>query len=330
MLLFWNWLRKSIYLVKLNPGVAARFLLPVAMETGPVQVEPLTGMQSRGEGLWMRSGGEKRISHYYREFVETLLLRRDLCSVNDKNKRTLCLTWTAGREGGYTRSFSDGDESVGEQRWCLWTLRGGTFVFTLTVRGVLSAAVFCVKLTDFYFLFFSRASCSMDRRRWRQNTCENQSVSRRKEEHPWKMMHHGFWSSKLWEWQHREAAETRRWRGAPLSSRGCLTPLFVDDTRTWRTWGTGRRCVLWCFFSISFLLSVLVSPARSVLSRHGSLWRRTVQPLWRHLSRGPCQRGQPAAGASRGTEDVQADDGPESQDHGHLQPHPRQTELPHR
>lgn len=102
--------------MKLNPGVAARFLLPVAMETGPVQVEPLTGMQSRGEGLWMRSGGEKRISHYYREFVETLLLRRDLCSVNDKNKRTLCLTWTAGREGGYTRSFSDGDESVGEQR----------------------------------------------------------------------------------------------------------------------------------------------------------------------------------------------------------------------
>lgn len=69
--------------------------------------------------------------------------------------------------------------------------------------------------------------------------------------------------------------------------------------------------------------------------QNGSFRRRSTHTLWRQRKRrrerrtGRWERGSPGWRRSGWPEGLQAVDGPESPDNGHLQPEPRQTKLPH-
>lgn len=104
-----------------------------------------------------------------------------------------------------------------------------------------------------------------------------------------------------------------------------------------------KRVLLWCFSPSFPLTPVWIYPFGSVRFQNGSLRRRSTHPLWRERRRrwrkrwtGRRERGRPGCRRrrrcrprSRWAEDVQAIDGPESPDYGHLQPQPCQTELFH-
>lgn len=99
--------------------------------------------------------------------------------------------------------------------------------------------------------------------------------------------------------------------------------------------GLDEVCWLWCVSPPSPLTPVWIFPFGSVRFQNGPFRRRSTHPLWRQCRRrrerrtGRCERGSPGWWRSGWPEGLQAVDGPESPDNGHLQPEPRQTKLLH-
>lgn len=99
--------------------------------------------------------------------------------------------------------------------------------------------------------------------------------------------------------------------------------------------GLDEVCLLWCVSPHFPLTPVWIFPFGSVRFQNGSLRRWSTQPLWRRRRRrrerrtGRRERGSPGWWRSGWPKGVQAVDGPESSDNGHLQPKPCQTKLLH-
>lgn len=111
------------------------------------------------------------------------------------------------------------------------------------------------------------------------------------------------------------------------------TPFVVFQTHAFYTLGSlDEVCLLWCVSPPFSLTPVWIFPFGSVRFQNGSFCRRSAHSLWRRRRErcaGLRERGSPGWWRSGWPEDVQAVDGPESPDHGHLQPEPRQTKLLH-
>ncbi len=121
--------------------------------------------------------------------------------------------------------------------------KNSRWLLTLTVFYPLCS--FVLNWVFFNCYFFTRAlvegaSRSMDLKRWRQWICAapEERGSPSKEEHPWKMMHHGIWSSKLWatiscrgEWQHGKQQRRAEKRLALMkNSLSVLVLLWMFDS----------------------------------------------------------------------------------------------------
>lgn len=101
--------------------------------------------------------------------------------------------------------------------------------------------------------------------------------------------------------------------------------------------GLDEMCLLWCVSPLFPLTSLWIFPFGSVRFQNGSIRWRSAHPLWRQRRRrrerrtGHRERGSQGWRRRSGwPEGLQAVDGTKSTDNGHLQPEPRQTELPHR
>lgn len=101
--------------------------------------------------------------------------------------------------------------------------------------------------------------------------------------------------------------------------------------------GLDEMCLLWCVSSLFPLTSLWIFPFGSVRFQNGSIRGWSAHPLWRQRRRrrerrtGHRERGSQGWRRRSGwPEGLQAVHGTESTDNGHLQPEPRQTELPHR
>lgn len=199
-----EWSRKSSHLIPVWRG-ALSSLLP--WKQGRSRWSHwLAFCRSRG-CLWRRSRGESVWTVTLGELTEKLL-SLDLSSERQKHSGSgAALTWTvtphpAGCESQWTGGLWGTRSMFAGASWREIHLESSRWRLTV----FLSAVVCCVKLT----VVFPRVLVEGASRAWpwsvdvrvfellRRTGAGRQAGSQSEEEHPWKMMHHGMWPSKLW------------------------------------------------------------------------------------------------------------------------------------